>query len=261
MKKHVTFRSAEASEFYREIKNVAENRPIWSVWSDWIEASALVISIASEFRLNVRAARVKRFQELLDSYKENEQISFDRMFDLMVEALERQPEQDFLGTMFETLGLSDHWKGQFFTPYDVSYMMATINLMDTDVVLEHQTWTDVFDPCSGAGVLLIASRNFLLKKKIGCDRILFVGQDIDKVAGLMGYIQISLLGCAGYIAIGNSLTDPLTWNGTSLIPNENEHYELWFTPMYRSPVWEYRRAKELLKLEAANNNKYKDNAD
>lgn len=49
----------------------------------------------------------------------------------------------------------------------------------------------------------------------------------------MCYIQISLLGVAGYIKVGNALTEPMT-PGDSM-----ENY--WFTPMYFSDVWHTRR--------------------
>ena len=49
----------------------------------------------------------------------------------------------------------------------------------------------------------------------------------------MCYLQISLLGVAGYVKVGNSLTDPITSDDTL------ENY--WFTPMYFSDIWETRR--------------------
>lgn len=60
-----------------------------------------------------------------------------------------------------------------------------------------------------------------------------VGQDIDFTAGLMCYIQLSLLGVAGYVKIGNTLTDPII-HGDNL-----ENY--WFTPIYFSNIWSMRR--------------------
>lgn len=45
--------------------------------------------------------------------------------------------------------------------------------------------------------------------------------------------HLSLLGVAGFVKVGNSLTDPIR-NGDSL-----ENY--WFTPMYFSDVWHTRR--------------------
>ena len=60
------------------------------------------------------------------------------------------------------------------------------------------------------------------------------GQDIDETVALMCYIQLSLLGVAAYIKVGNALTEPMTT--ADLLEN------YWFTPMYFSDVWAMRRA-------------------
>ena len=62
---------------------------------------------------------------------------------------------------------------------------------------------------------------------------LFTGQDIDMTVGLMCYLQLSLLGCAGYVKIGNTLTDPMRDN--------DDITKYWFTPMYFSDIWKIRR--------------------
>ena len=66
------------------------------------------------------------------------------------------------------------------------------------------------------------------------NHILVSAQDIDETVALMCYIQLSLLGVAAYIKVGNTFTDPMTSNDTL------ENY--WFTPMYFSDVWAMRRA-------------------
>lgn len=53
--------------------------------------------------------------------------------------------------------------------------------------------------------------------------VLFVGQDIDKVVAMMAYIQFSLLGCPGYIIVGNSLTDMP--DGHVLFPQGTEQHD------------------------------------
>ena len=65
------------------------------------------------------------------------------------------------------------------------------------------------------------------------NHVLVVGQDIDEIVALMCYIQLSLLGVAAYIKIGNTFTEPMDPNDTT------ENY--WFTPIYFSDVWTTRR--------------------
>ena len=60
-----------------------------------------------------------------------------------------------------------------------------------------------------------------------------MAQDIDEIVALMCYIQLSLLGVAAYIKVGNSLTEPMSTD------DNGENY--WFTVMYFSDVWAMRR--------------------
>ena len=138
------------------------------------------------------------------------------------------------------LELGNHWKGQFFTPYCVCKMMSEITVEDVDRQIEEKGYISICDPACGAGATLIAAVNSMRNAKHNFqNHVLFVGQDIDRIVGMMCYIQLSLLGCAGYICIGNTITNPLV--GHVLFPQEMEGQELWITPMFQSNVWAWRR--------------------
>lgn len=81
--------------------------------------------------------------------------------------------------------------------------------------------------------MLIASANALSGIVDWQNQVLFTGQDISEVAAQMAYIQLSLLGCAGYVKVGNSLTAPVC--------QDDSLEDYWFTPMYFSAVWQARR--------------------
>ncbi len=174
-----------------------------------------------------------------------------QIFCIVVNALEENPDQDFLGKLYMDLNLGNHWYGQFFTPYHISEFMAeTIISEDCQAEIEGKGYLSVCDPCVGAGALLIAA-NVIKKAGINYQRdVLFVGQDIDKVAAMMAYIQLSLLGCPGYIIVGNSLKDMP--DGHVLFPKDTEQCEVWLTPMFVTDIWEKRRQmaffKELLDM-------------
>jgi hypothetical protein len=58
----------------------------------------------------------------------------------------------------------------------------------------------------------------------------------------MCYIQLSLLGCAGYVVVGDAFSNPIAGSGlTPIVPPEND---IWFTPMLFSPIWVARRHTE-----------------
>ena len=163
-------------------------------------------------------------------------------------ALEENSEQDFLGNIFMKLELGSHWHGQFFTPYNICELMAEINSDNLKQQIEEKGWISVNDCACGAGATLIAAANVFRKHDVNFqDHALFVAQDVDRIAGMMCFIQLSLIGCPGYVVIANSLTSPLTGN-SALFPEEKEEQEFWYTPMWFSDVWNMRRAWNLMDL-------------
>ena len=98
----------------------------------------------------------------------------------------------------------------------------------------------ILDCACGAGAILIAAANVLRCNKINYQRnALFVAQDIDRTVGLMCYIQLSLLGCSGYVVIGDSITNPII--GEPLYPIEQSGQEWWYMPMFNTADWSFRR--------------------
>ena len=137
----------------------------------------------------------------------------------------RHPEQDFLGDIFSALNLHDEWRGQFFTPYDISKMMAKMILPDKENAEGWAKPVTVYDPCCGAGCLLIACANVARSYGVNYQqKIMFYAQDIDRITALMCYVQLSILGCKALVKVGNSLAEPLTEN----MPLDES---VWLTPM------------------------------
>lgn len=55
----------------------------------------------------------------------------------------------------------------------------------------------------------------------------------------MCYLQMSLLGMPGYVVIGDTLASPsVSYDKRGLLPVDKGN--VWYTPMLRIPVWQYR---------------------
>ena len=178
------------------------------VWADFVTVCACAISNTTDSK-NYEV-REKRYMDTIKNYSHDEITVFAELLAITTAALEDEPEQDFLGTLFEQrLNMGNFRNGQFFTPYPIAKFMASTQIADAPEIVKTQGYVDVNDPTCGAGVLLIAYANALKEKGISCsDEAFFVAQDIDSVLAMTCYIQLSLLGCSGYVAAGNSLTDP-----------------------------------------------------
>lgn len=225
-------------EFLDVFKSLCHSRMPWQVWTDLMNAIACSISNAIDRRPEHYEDREKEYESCIKRIGSVELTA--KVLGIIVMALENEPEQDFLGKMYMNLNLGNHWKGQFFTPYNVCRFMSESTVGNIDHQIENQGFVSICDPACGAGATLIAAANTMKRSKFNFqNHVLFVGQDIDRIVGLMCYIQLSLLGCAGYICIGNSLSNPLA--GHVLFPQEKEGQELWYTPMFQSDTWSLRR--------------------
>lgn len=192
------------------------------VWSDFVMMSACTISNACDLRFYKE--REKMYMDCIGRYKKDEAEKFSEMLALLITALHIEPCQDFLGELYCCLRLANGRRGQVFTPYLVADMMAKMIVTgNAEKIAEN---CNISDPCCGAGCMLIAYANNLHIKGINYQqKALFVAQDVDMTAGLMCYIQLSLLGCRCIVKIADTFTDPF-------LENEPITDKLWFTPMY-----------------------------
>lgn len=211
------------------------------VWSDFVMMAAIAISNTVD-KSNA-PEREKLYLQLAGKYNENELTCFTKMFAEIVNGIEENPDQDFLGELFMTLELSNSFAGQFFTPYDLCLAMADITgqkelLMEQ---IERDGWISVNDPACGAGALLVAFANWCLRCDVNYQTsVLFTAQDVDCTVACMCYIQLSLLGCPGYVVVDNTLTKPSTaLDDRGLIPKPGPN--VWYTPMYFRDMWHWRR--------------------
>ena len=111
-------------EFLNVFKQLCISRSSWQVWADLMAAMACTLANSVNKTLPAYAEREKEYTECIERLGGVEKPA--KCFAIVVEALERNPDQDFLGRLYMSLELGNHWKGQFFTPYDVCRCMAEI---------------------------------------------------------------------------------------------------------------------------------------
>ena len=160
-------------QFIKSFERLCYSRSSWQVWADMVTMFACTISNAVD-KTNFDR-REKMYMDAVGHYEPGKIDAFAEMFANLVEAMEANPYQDFLG---------------------INYQRCAI----------------------------------------------FAAQDIDPIVAMMCYVQLSLIGCAAYVKIANSLTHPMTGHPLHQQPAEN----LWLTPMYFSDVWHWRRVFGML---------------
>lgn len=232
------------TRFLNGFKILTHSRHPYEVWQDLMcmfavsisNSATIVLKENDEQFLKVWQEREEKYLNTINKYSKKEQKIIPQMFALMVQDLEEEPNQDFLGEIYMRANISNKNTGQFFTPYNVCQLMSSISLDRKHIGKQvHEKGYVMINDCAcGAGATLIAAINEcknIFKKLNFQNHVCFIGQDIDATVAYMCYIQLSLQGVAGYVQIGNTLTDPLIKDLSRTL----------FTPMWFSDIWTMRR--------------------
>jgi hypothetical protein len=192
------------------------------VFRDFCELGALSISNAVD-RHHFQE-REARYLSIVKRYEREEVQRFCEMLAHLTLALQ-SGYADVMGELFMRLELGDSWKGQFFTPYAVSSMMAQMSI--DSKIHEHITtagFVTLSEPTCGAGGMVIAFAEAMQNEGIEPRECMHAtAQDLDLTAVHMTYLQLSLLGIPAVVNHGNSL-----------------HVEIrsqWFTPAHVLGGW------------------------
>ena len=166
------------------------------------------------------------------SYNKEQAENMSKLLALLISALEEK-HQDFLGQIYSMLNLGNAKKGQFFTPYNVSKLMAAINIIEIENQLAERDFITLSEPCSGSGGIVIAFAETLKVKGYNYQHQLFVeAVDIDELCFMMTYIQLALYGIPARVILGDTLS--------------LKYQKILYTPMYfiNGFYWKLRKRNQ-----------------
>lgn len=194
----------------------------YDVFRDFIECAAMAISNTVDIRFAIE--REEQYMQIISKYTEKEQGNFPKMLDELTLALDEEPT-DVMGYVFMKMKLGSKELGQFFTPFNLCELMASITFYAHDEIYE------VNEPAVGGGANIIAFANQLKENGINYQQKLkVVAQDLDYKAVYMCYVQFSLLGIPAKVIQGDTLSKPPT-------DNIDSGKNIFYTPMWIINGW------------------------
>lgn len=229
----LTHREARAA-FLRSFKQLAPYRHRYEVWRDFVTMAACALHNG----LDKDETREAEYLEIVDRYKAEDQLVFGQLLDKLVVILEAAP-RDVLGPLYMELEIANKDAGQFFTPPELSEMMAQLTFSSELSKLDDQQFITMQEPACGAGGMVLA----LVKVMIDAghnpaDKLWVQCIDVDRLAALMCYIQLALWHVPAQVVVGNTLT--------------LETSEVWYTPAHHLGFWDARitRREDATKADA-----------
>lgn len=217
-------------EFNRLLHEVDTSKSMSEIFNDFLTLS--IYSIAQPF---YRSQIIEeKYLNTAKKYSRKQLDYFAAMNAYTLISLD-MGMKDFLGEMFNMNGLGEHRKGQFFTPYHVSTLMGRLHFINLKVDIENKDFITMCEPCCGSGGMVIAFADCMKEEGINFQQKLYVeAMDIEEICYKMAYLQLSLLGIAAKVQLGDSLTLKVK--------------ETLYTPMFFINGF-YRRLKEFKEIE------------
>jgi len=190
-------------QFIKAFESLAHHRERHDVFSDFLQMAVCAIrkktmapgpaadAIEAEYMAAVKRNRVEDVRAM------------PRLLGITTLAIQ-DGGCDFLGQVASDLELVTGHMGQFFTPYDVSRMIAEMTLDTVGEVIAEQGFVTVQEPACGAGGMVIAAADALSRQGFDIGRHLYVDAiDISPMCFRMTYLQAALRGIPATIRRGN----------------------------------------------------------
>ena len=208
-------------EFIKLVNENSRSRHPYTVFKDFCELAALSFSNAVDrAQFEIRKAR---YLQIVKGYKVDEVARFPKMLACLTLSLSERMK-DCLGQLFMALELGNSRAGQFFTPYEISLLMAKMLSGDAGQLCKARGFVCVMEPAVGAGGMVIATAQAFADKGINYQQAMHATCiDIDATAVHMAYVQLTLLHIPAIVVHGNALS--------------MEQWGYWLTPAHVLGFW------------------------
>lgn len=207
--------------FIKKFNDIARHRHRYDVFRDFITISAISLHNA----VNKVESLEYEYMKIIKPYAKDEVNAFAELFADLVMMLDPEP-RDVLGGLYMELELGNKNAGQFFTPPHISEFMAELVYGD-DLKNIDKPFITLSEPACGAGGMVLAFVKVMLAHGHNPAHKLWVQCiDIDRLASLMCYVQLSLWHVPAQVVVGNSLT--------------LETREVFYTPAHYMGLWDMR---------------------
>ena len=214
--------SEQRAAFQTLLRGLAPHMHRYDVFRDFIIVAACSLHNA----VQKDDGREAEYMDIIGRYGPEDQQTFPKLMALLVAMLDPEP-RDILGPLYMELEVASRDQGQFFTPPEVSNLMAEMTWSDQQI--SDRPFVTLQEPACGAGGMVLAFVKSMIDRGHDPSQKLWTQCiDVDRLAALMAYVQLSLWHVPGEILVGNTLS----W----------EHRESWLTPAHMLGNWSAKLA-------------------
>lgn len=212
------------AEFLKLFRETARYRNRYEVFRDFVTIAAITLHNSA----HMVDALEQEYLTIIGRYERDDIERFPRLLGMLIAVLDSEP-WDALGQLFMELNLGSEHVGQFFTPPELSELMARLAHGDSLKDLGGKPFITVSEPACGAGGMILAFTKVLIEAGHNPAEKMWVEcRDIDRTAALMCYVQLALWNIPGVVIVGNTI--------------KMEAREVFYTPAHYLYRWDDRFA-------------------
>lgn len=150
--------------------------------------------------------REDRYMQIVGTYRNKDTVrAYPELLALASTAIPQGC--DFLGSVASEMQILNARIGQFFTPYDVARMMATMSFQDAADIIGRNGFLTIQELASGAGGMVLAAADALAQQGFDPGMHMLVNAiDLSSLCFHMTYLQLTLRGIPALVECGNTLS-------------------------------------------------------
>ena len=181
----------------------------YQIFTDWVSMAAISISNSCRpFKDKVYLEREGRYLDTSRKYNKEELKILADMIGALTLCFEDKI-CDVLGDIYMKSGCGNKQTGQFFTPYHLSYLAASIVYGEQIDKLAESETLEVYEPSVGGGGMIIGVADVMKNRGLNYQKYIHViAQDLDWNSVYMTYVQLSLIGIKAVVVQGDTLLEP-----------------------------------------------------
>jgi hypothetical protein len=192
--------------FIKRIEQLDREKNAYDKFRDFCELA--YCALAKQTAAEDRAQRLEdRYMQIVGTYRNKDTVrAYPELLAIAAGAI-AQGGCDFLGSAATQMEVLNAGIGQFFTPYDVSRMIAEMTLQDAGPLIEANGFVTVSEPASGAGGMVLAAADALQQQGFDPSLHMLVNAvDLSPLCYHMTFLQLSLRGIPALVEHANSLS-------------------------------------------------------
>lgn len=196
-------------EFHKKLDEISRAHRRYENFRSFMEAAYCAIAKLTAPDAARADALEARYMAVVQRHQDDKD-AMGRMAHLLARLELTIPDYkgDFLGEAYMQAEFGDEYRGQFFTPYAISSLIARMNVSreSVEAALAEGRPLTLCEPAAGAGCMVIAVADHLKELGFDLQRTLFATLiDVDALAYQMAFLQMSLKDIPAVCVHGDSI--------------------------------------------------------